>query len=58
MQITDRAADAALATTVALPTTAAIALVNEYLQAAAFIVAIVSGISATVYYIRKARSKR
>jgi hypothetical protein len=30
-----------------------IAEVNQYLQAGAFIVAIISGLAATVYYLRK-----
>ncbi len=35
----------------------AIGTVNDYLQAGAFIVAIVSGLAATVYYVRKSRGK-
>lgn len=35
----------------------AIGTVNEYLQAAAFLVAIISGIAATIYYVRKSKEK-
>lgn len=53
-QIADRVANAAAATGVGSTLFGvAIGTVNEYLQAGAFIVAMISGIAATLYYIRK-----
>lgn len=56
-QVADRVADAAGAAGVLVPAVATIAQVNEYLQAGAFVVGIVSGLCAAYYYIRKANSK-
>ncbi len=35
----------------------AIGTVNDYLQAAAFLVAIISGIAATAYYVKQGRRR-
>lgn len=54
----DRAADtAAAASGAATIVGASIGQINQYLQAAAYIVAMVSGICAAYYYIRKAHKK-
>lgn len=53
-QIADRVANAATATCVGGTIFGvAIGTVNQYLQAGAFIVAMISGIAATFYYVRK-----
>lgn len=57
-QVGDRVADTAAATSGgAILFGMTIAQINQYLQAGAFIVAIVSGSCAAWYYIRKGRSK-
>jgi hypothetical protein len=53
----DRIADAAASSTVLLPTVSVIAQLNDYLQAGAFIVAIISGLCAARYYWKKAHNK-
>lgn len=57
-QAADRVADSATAVSGgAILFGMTIAQINQYLQAGAFIVAIVSGSCAAWYYIRKARAK-
>jgi hypothetical protein len=51
--IAERIAAGATGTSVATAVGFSIAAVNEYLQAGAFIVAIISGLAATLYYLRK-----
>jgi hypothetical protein len=51
--VADRVAGTAAASASALTLGVSIATVNEYLQAAAFLVAIISGLAATLYYLRK-----
>lgn len=54
----DRSADAAGVVAATIPTIATIVEVNQYLQAGAFIAAIISGLCAAVYYIRRVRTPK
>lgn len=56
-QIADRVADAAGTAGVLIPAVATIAQVNDYLQAGAFVVGIISGLCAAYYYVKKANTK-
>jgi hypothetical protein len=51
--VADRVAGTATAGASVLTLGVSIATVNEYLQAGAFLVAIISGLAATLYYLRK-----
>lgn len=57
MSAPDRAADVAAAGALIVPTGVTIVDINNYLQAGAFIVAMISGACAAYYYIKKARKK-
>lgn len=52
--VQDRVVDVAAATPAAVAVGMNIVQVNQYLQAAAYIVAILSGLCAAYYYLRKA----
>lgn len=55
--LSDRVADAAGAASVLVPVGITIADVNQYLQAGAFVVSMIAGLCAAVYYIKKSRDK-
>lgn len=58
MNLQDRMADVGAVTSVSCATVGiTIGQLNQYLQAGAFIVAIISGLCASYYYIRRSRSK-
>lgn len=54
----DRVADVGAAGAAVIPPVTIISQVNEYLQAASFIVAIISGVCAGWYYWKKSRKVR
>lgn len=56
-QIADRSADAALAVSAVVPAGITIVDVNNWLQAGAFIVSMIAGICAAIYYAKKAKEK-
>lgn len=51
----DRIADIGAGSSVAIPVGFTVAQLNEYLQAGAFIVAMISGLCAAYYYWKKSR---
>lgn len=56
-QIADRTADVAFATSAVVTVGVTIADISAYLQAAGYVVSIISGLCAALYYIKKIREK-